>query len=450
MDIDRDVELLRRAAKHWQSGFSGLPAYADSASADEMAPILEQLAAKLHDNYPYFHPLYAGQMLKPPHPIARAAYALSMYVNPNNHALEGGRATSALEKECVAQIARMFGWDHHLGHLCSGGTVANMEALWVASRVRPGEKVVASSLAHYTHERICSVLGVEFAKVRCDEYGRMSLDELERILADEGPVGTVVATLGTTACGTIDPLDGILALQKRYGFRVHVDAAYGGYYALADTLTEHGKAAFAGICAADSVVVDPHKHGLQPYGCGCVIFRDPAVGAIYVHDSPYTYFTSADFHLGEISLECSRPGASAAALWATQKLMPLEKGGRFAHDLEQARAAALHLYDFLQRDSRFVTCFPPELDIVFWFPASGRASTASRLSRALFEAAAAIQLHLALAHMPRSLVEPHVSGLIWDEDSVLCLRACLMKPEHMAWLGELCKRIERAADAAMR
>ena len=57
---------------------------------------------------------------------------------------------------------------------------------------------------------------------------------------------------------------------------------------------------------ADSVVVDPHKHGLQPYGCGSVIFADPGVGRLYAHDSPYTYFTSADLHLGEISLECSR------------------------------------------------------------------------------------------------------------------------------------------------
>ncbi len=72
---------------------------------------------------------------------------------------------------------------------------------------------------------------------------------------------------------------------------------------------------------ADSIVVDPHKHGLQPYGCGCVLFKDPSVGRFYKHDSPYTYFTSAELHLGEISLECSRAGAAAVALWATQRLL---------------------------------------------------------------------------------------------------------------------------------
>src|SRR6185436_2957634 len=71
------------------------------------------------------------------------------------------------------------------------------------------------------------------------------------------------------------------------------------------------------IAECDSVVVDPHKHGLQPYGCGAVLFADPGVGRLYSHDSPYTYFTSDELHLGEISLECSRAGAAAAAAgWA--------------------------------------------------------------------------------------------------------------------------------------
>ena len=90
-------------------------------------------------------------------------------------------------------------------------------------------------------------------------------------------------------------------------------------------------------------MIDPHKHGLQPYGCGCVLFRDPSVGRLYRHDSPYTYYTSTEMHLGEIALECSRPGAAAVALWATQRLFPLVRGGEFAQGLESGRAAALDL-----------------------------------------------------------------------------------------------------------
>ena len=86
------------------------PARPSDADADAMAAVLDETAQRLGDNYPYFHPLYAGQMLKPPHPVARAAYALAMTINPNNHARDGGRASSAMEIEAVAEIAGMFGW----------------------------------------------------------------------------------------------------------------------------------------------------------------------------------------------------------------------------------------------------------------------------------------------------------------------------------------------------
>src|SRR5690348_9701964 len=164
---------------------------------EKIAGTLAQTAGRLRDNYPYFHPLYAGQMLKPPHPVARLAYGLAMWINPNNHALDGGRATSAMEKEAVAEIAAMFGWKEFLGHLCGGGTMANLEALWVASQAQPGKKILASEQAHYTHKRISAVLQLPFESVACDPRGRMDLNALKRGV-ERGDVGTVVATMGTT------------------------------------------------------------------------------------------------------------------------------------------------------------------------------------------------------------------------------------------------------------
>ena len=140
----------------------------------------------------------------------------------------------------------------------------------------------------------------------------------------------MVVTIGTTATGAVDPLLEVLELQQEHGFRIHADAAYGGYYTLVEELRPETRAVYNHLSEVDSLVVDPHKHGLQPYGCGCVIFNDPSVGRLYKHDSPYTYFTSSELHLGEISLECSRPGSSAVALWATHRLLPLVKGGEFA------------------------------------------------------------------------------------------------------------------------
>jgi glutamate/tyrosine decarboxylase-like PLP-dependent enzyme len=272
----------------------------------------------------------------------------------------------------------------------------------------------------------------------------MDLAALEAALAGGG-VGTVVATLGTTAAGAIDPLPEILALARRHGARVHVDSAYGGYFTLAGNLGADARRAFDRIAEADSIVVDPHKHGLQPYGCGCVLFRDPAVGRIYRHDSPYTYFSSGDLHLGEISLECSRAGAAAVALWTTMRMLPLEPGGEFARGLEGCRSAALALHEALERDARFAPLLAPELDIVVWAVRAESAGEASARARAVFDAAAKLDLHLALATFPRVMAERALPGLGWDADAVTCLRACAMKPEHREWMPEILKRLGAAA-----
>jgi tyrosine decarboxylase/aspartate 1-decarboxylase len=429
----KSLSALVEALKRLDAGFAKLPEYeSDAPGIGRLADVLKATAERLQDNFPYFHPLYAGQMLKPPHPVARLAYALAMWINPNNHALDGGRATSAMEKEAVAEIAAVFGWKHFLGHLCGGGTMANLEALWVAGQLQPGKTILASEQAHYTHKRISAVLQLPFESVPCDGRGRMDVAALAKRIA-HGDVGTVVATTGTTATGSVDALPEILALREKHGFRVHADAAYGGYFVLTQNLGENAARAFARIGEADSIVIDPHKHGLQPYGCGCVLFRDPAAGRLYRHDSPYTYFSSAELHLGEISLECSRPGAAAAALWATQKLLPLTRKGEFAQRLERGTKAARVLFEKLKGDARFMTAFPPELDIVVFAPRAASVSEASRLTRLIFEAAAKRQLHLAVAELPIPFWEEDLGAMKRDRETLTCLRSVLMKPEHLDW-----------------
>src|SRR5579862_6753859 len=222
------LKILAAAIERLDAGFAHLPPFQPVASdAQRLHEVLLGLAEKLTDNYTYFHPLYAGQMLKPPHPVARLAYALAMFINPNNHALDGGRATSALEKEAVAEIAAMFGWQNFLGHLTGGGTMANLEALWVAGQLAPGKKIVASEQCHYTHHRISNVLKLDFESIPVDNRARMDFYALEKRLKANNDIGTVVVTLGTTATGSVDSLPMIIELQKQYGFRIHVDAAYG-------------------------------------------------------------------------------------------------------------------------------------------------------------------------------------------------------------------------------
>ena len=436
--LDKEsVQLLRDALEKLDEGFASLPEHSERPpGARRMAEVLGAAAEKLQNNFPYFHPLYAGQMLKPPHPVARIAYALAQWINPNNHALDGGRASSAMEKEAVAELARMIGWAEHLGHLTSGGTMANLEALWVAGQLAPKKTIVASEQAHYTHKRISGVLQLPFEAIPCDARGRISVEALENRLV-KGGVGAVVATVGTTATGSVDPLEEILDLGKKYHVRVHADAAYGGYFALAGNLSGETRAAFDRLGQADSIVIDPHKHGLQPYGCGCVIFRDLAVGRLYKHESPYTYFTSQELHLGEISLECSRAGASAVALWSTQKLLPLVRNGEFAKGLESCREAALDLYERLRGDKRFITAFPPELDIVVFATRAASVTEASLLARKVFDAAATRDLHLAVAELPTEFFAADMNGMKGDRPTLTCLRSVLMKPAHREWVGRI-------------
>lgn len=439
------LDLLAEAATRLDEGFAELPPFAAEDETSPSREVLLAVADRLRDNYPYAHPLYAGQMLKPPHPVARLAYALAVWLNPNNHALDGGRASSAMEKEAVAEIAAMFGWPEHLGHLCGGGTMANLEALWVAGQLHPGSTIVASEQAHYTHERIAAVLQLPFEKVACEGRARLDTARLEAHLR-AGDVGTVIVTIGTTATGSVDPLPAILELQEEYGFRVHADAAYGGYFGLVESLETEVRTAFDCLHRVDSIAIDPHKHGLQPYGCGGILFRDPGVGALYSHQSPYTYFTSPELHLGEISLECSRAGAAAVALWATQRLLPLERGGPFAERLGKSREAARRLAALVEADDRWRLAVDPQLDIVVWAPRAALASETSARSRAIFASAAEEDLHLAVASLPASILGQTWSDLTWDQDHVDCLRSCLMKPEHLDWVERIWLSLNRSAD----
>ena len=449
--LEKDsLDTLRVMLERLDSGFEKLPPLTmEFADLREIGEVLAQVADRLHDNYPYFHPLYAGQMLTPPHPVARLAYALAMWINPNNHALDGGRASSAMEKEAVAAIARLFGWETHLGHLAGGGTMANLEALWIAGKMHPDTTIVGSDQAHYTHKRISDVLRLRYEDIPCDRSGRLDVAALERRL-DQGGVGTVVATIGTTAVGSVDPLPGLLALREKYGFRLHADAAYGGYFGLVDNLRSDTRATYNRLAEVDSLVVDPHKHGLQPYGCGCILFRDPSVGQFYKHDSPYTYFTYEELHLGEISLECSRPGAAAVGLWATQRLFPLEKGGAFAQMLGRSRAAGLALYDKIRSDVRFIAAVPPELDIVVWAPRATSVSAASRMTRLIFDECARNQLHLAVSKFPIVFFDVDVAEMKRDQDSVLCFRSVLMKPEHLQWIDRIWEIFDRSARTVLK
>jgi glutamate/tyrosine decarboxylase-like PLP-dependent enzyme len=439
------IEAALDLVEAWEDRWGERPP-APEVDPGRWAAAWDEFERRMDGNFPFFHPRFAGQMLKPPHPAAAAAYVAAMLVNPNNHALDGGPATSEMEKEAVAELAQMLGLpEPHLGHLTASGTIANLEALWVARELHPDKGVAYGANAHYTHGRMCQVLRMPARSVPATPDGRIDLDALDAACAT-GEIGTVVLTGGTTGLGVVDRIDEALALRERHGVRIHVDAAYGGFFALLDD----APAGLRATGAADSIVIDPHKHGLQPYGCGAVLFADPGVGRLYAHDSPYTYFTSDRLHLGEISLECSRAGAAAAALWLTLRAVPIKPV------VSAARRAALAFADRLDASDALRLHVAPELDIVTYL------SQAATLTEVDAESAAILRAGMEDAEDPVFLstlqrdaadfaaLHPDIAR---DAERARVLRSVLMKPEHeqaVPWLASRIEALARASRAGAR
>ena len=448
MSLERWLAQALAGVRDWESSFGPFEQHPSTQVPDVAVTVaLSELVERLRGNYPFFHPGYAGQMLKPPHPAAVAGYLATMLINPNNHALDGGPPTSAMEKESVAQLATMFGFADHLGHLTSGGTVANLEALFVAREIHPGKAIAYSAQAHYTHSRMCHLLGVEGIAVPSDLDDRIDLERLETLVS-KGKVGTVVLTAGTTGRGVVDRIDQALRLRDEYGVRLHVDAAYGGFHTvLADTelLAPSTAAAFRAIRHCDSVVVDPHKQGLQPYGCGAIVFADPSVGRFFKHDSPYTYFTSDELHLGEISLECSRPGAAAAAFWLTLRLFPLQADALGAV-LAAGLRASRNWQQLLEKSAVLRPVGEPELDIVTYrLRAAQSVGEIDESSRRIAEHsmnASQDPVFLSTLRVSSGVLLADDPELRADADQARILRSVLIKPEAEGTEAAVVHRIE--------
>src|SRR3569832_972151 len=135
------LALLDEALAVLADGVRHLPDVPQSVDLAQLREPLLAAAHRLQDNAPYHHPRYVAHMQKPPHPVARLAYTLTLWLNPNNHAYDGGRASSIMEQEAIGEIARMVGWP--------------------------------ASQGHNPHERLSGVLGAPFRSIAADARGRM-------------------------------------------------------------------------------------------------------------------------------------------------------------------------------------------------------------------------------------------------------------------------------------
>ncbi len=339
-----------------------------------------ELLARHDKNLPYFHPRYNAQMLKDPPITAILGYLAFMMSNPNNHAYEGGPVTTDMEMEVTDTLLKLCGYKKGWGHLSSGGSLANLEALWAVRDYYKKGHVLFSEVSHYSWKRICGILGIKnYAEIPVDKNFRMDLNLLEKFLKKE-KVLMVVGNVGSTGTGSVDDLEGILRLRDKYDFHLHLDAAYGGFVRAA-ILDENYKVMTRDasginndylyrqlklISKSDSITIDPHKHGLLPYGAGAVLYKDERLRKIILNTAPYTYHQLDKPNIGMFSLEGSRPGAMASACWLTYKVMPPNSAG-----VGKVVSSCLNQAEYFSRgieESRHLKNFNiPDLDICTFY-----------------------------------------------------------------------------------
>lgn len=259
-----------------------------------------------------------------------------------------------------------------------------------AERGEPGKVLVPES-QHYSLAKAVDLLGIgqnQLIPIGVDAEYRMDVDRLEDtiddLVGDETPILAVIPSAGTTEEGAVDPIHEIVALREAYeedgvSFYVHVDAAYGGYARTAfvegaefadfervrESLHERGVVdretewpsrhvyeAFRAFPRADSITVDPHKMGYVPYAAGGFIVRDKRVLDVISYSAPYILDTREEHptQLGSYILEGSKPGATAAAVWAAHRVLPLTVAG-YGQLIGQGIEGAHRFYDSLVSES---------------------------------------------------------------------------------------------------
>jgi glutamate decarboxylase len=328
-------------------------------------------------------------------PLSRIMTAL----NQNLVKVETSKAFTPLERQVLAMLHRLVyrcddafyvEWIHNsrhaLGAFCSGGTIANVTALWVArnrlcgpsgafrgiaqeglSRALKhlgcdGLAVLVSRRGHYSLGKAADVLGLgrdNLVMVDTDASNRIDMHKLReacRRLADENirPLA-LVGIAGTTETGNVDPLDEMAACAAELGCHFHVDAAWGG----PTLFSERNRSLLDGIQAADSVTIDAHKQLYVPMGAGMVIFKDPTAQSAIEHHAAYI-LRHGSKDLGSHTLEGSRPG-SALLVHAGLSIIG-RKGYELLIDLgiERARVFA----EMIRRHPDFALTSTPQLNIL--------------------------------------------------------------------------------------
>lgn len=249
-------------------------------------------------------------MCTKPHPIAKKAFEMFFETNLGDPGLFPG--ASQLESEVVGYLADLLHGKTAGGFLVSGGTEANLMALWAARNLAQKEKpeVVLAESAHFSFLKICNLLNIKPIFAKLDSSLRVDPFDVEAKINKR--TVAIVGTAGTAELGAIDPLFEISKIAVDHNVWMHVDAAFGGLI-----LPFLGKSTSFGfdLSGVKSVTIDPHKMGLAVIPTGGIIFRDRVCLGSLRTETPYLTEAFQYTFVG------TRTGASAASAWAVFNLL---------------------------------------------------------------------------------------------------------------------------------
>ncbi len=325
------------------------------------------------------HPRFFGYVASPGTPITAVGSMLEAALNSNVTAWRSAPPATELEHVVIDWLKEMLGYPRTAaGLLVSGGSMANFAALAAArsakvpDAVRDGISgvplnVYVSSEAHFSIRKAAGMLGIGEANVRTvNTDDRLSMDpvHLETLIRSDLASGRmplcISANLGAVGSGAVDPIHDIGGIARRYGVWLHVDAAYGGFAALAPSARRH----FESIDEADSVALDPHKWLYLPVGCGCILYKDAAAArAAFRHDAEYTRVIGLErdesFAFWDYGPELSRP-FRALNLWLQMKYCGAK---RIGEAIESNIACAKYFEKLVRASGDFEMLAPVELSI---------------------------------------------------------------------------------------
>jgi aromatic-L-amino-acid/L-tryptophan decarboxylase len=354
------------------------------------------------------HPRFFGYVASPATPIGAYADLIASALNANITCWRSGPAGTEIEQLVVRWLGSLIRYDENArGLLTSGGSMANMIALLIASRhkgtVDAAHKglwnagapmtIYASEEVHMSIAKAADILGFGRDQVRvvaCDERQRMRVDQLRTQISTDFENGyrpfCVVASAGTVNTGVVDPLDQVADIAQEFDLWFHVDGAYGA----PGVLDQRKSELFAGLERADSVSLDPHKWLFVPVDAGCLLFRDSvaAASAFSTEDADYIKVhgltEDAAFAYWDYGVELSRR-FRALKVWLTLNYYGVR---RLADAIVEDNSLAAYLGELVSRSSDFELLAPVELSICCfrYVPPNAGASELDRLNERIMAA----------------------------------------------------------------